>query len=90
MDAHISRLSVQIGLGASALIINDASRRETVQPETSIQHMRLTLRDGPSEAPARGRRCLEAAIAPAAVQEEDGNSAIASSITSSTTASDPR
>ena len=41
---------------------------ETVEREGRVEVVRLVLGDGVGKAPARGRRRLEAAIAPAAVE----------------------
>ena len=43
---------------------------EAVEPEGRVERMRLVARDRVGEAPARGRRRLEAAVAPARVEIE--------------------
>ncbi len=72
-DAHgwvpVSR-SMQIGLGALAFFVNQVAGPETVEAIGCGERMRLVARQQVSETPARGRRCLEAAVAPAGVEIE--------------------
>ncbi len=59
------RSSVQVGLRARALLVDQMAGGEAVEPEGGVERVRLVAGDGVGEAPARGRRRLEAAVAPA-------------------------
>src|SRR5690606_30361880 len=62
--------SVQVRLRTGPLLVDDMPPLETVEPEPRGGRMRLPRGDQMREARTRPRRRLEAAIAPAAVEEE--------------------
>ncbi len=59
-------LSALVGDGGGAVFVDKMARIEAVQRERRVQFMRLVFRDGVRVRPARTRRRLEAARAPAA------------------------
>src|SRR5262249_6345836 len=62
--------SVQVGLRTHALLVDHPACAETVEPVSSGVWVRLILGDEMGKTPARSRRRLEAAIAPAGVEIE--------------------
>src|ERR1700728_3405216 len=62
------RKSVQVGLGAHALLVEEMAGREAVQSIGARQLMRLIACQQVRETPAGGRRCLETAITPPGVE----------------------
>src|SRR4051794_8739320 len=62
--------SLLVGPVAGAVLVQLATLLEAVEREVAVQVMRLVMGDGVRKGPARGRRRLEALIAPAAVQIE--------------------
>src|SRR3546814_7609125 len=62
--------SSDLGRGAGAGLVDGGAAREAVEREWHGERVRLIARDQVREAPARGRRRLEPAIAPAAIEIE--------------------
>src|SRR5680860_947797 len=62
--------SVQVRLGAHALLVDDAALREAIETVGGRIWGGLAGGDEMGEAPAGGGRCLEAAIAPAGIEIE--------------------
>jgi hypothetical protein len=61
---------MQIGRRALAFFVDHVAAAEAVEAEIGIEGMRFVPGDRPGKAPAGGRRRLEAAIAPAAIEIE--------------------
>ena len=59
---------MQVGLRARALFVDEIARREAVETVGTRDLMRLVAREQMREAPARGRRRLESAVAPAGIE----------------------
>src|SRR3546814_12274240 len=66
----IAAPSLQIGLGARALFIDQLPAREAIEPIACGDRMRLVTGEQMRKAPARRRSRLEPAVAPAAVEIE--------------------
>src|SRR6185437_1065823 len=69
----MSSISVSLmgaGIRAGALLVDRVTAGEALEGEGLVEFVRLIVGDGMGEDPARGRRRLEAAIAPAAVYVE--------------------
>src|SRR5436305_14232719 len=62
--------SMQVRLGARALFVEQRAGRGAIEPHCRGDIVRLVARDQMREAPAGGRCCLEAAVAPAAIEIE--------------------
>src|SRR5262249_60648220 len=60
--------SVQAGIRPGSAFVDGVAALEPVEAERRIERMRPILRDRVGKAPARCRRRLETAIAPAAVE----------------------
>src|SRR3546814_7233455 len=67
---QLTRSSMQFGTRAVAALVDDAALAEAVQREGGVQRVRRVVRDGMGEAPAGGRRRLEAAVAPAGIERK--------------------
>src|SRR5262245_63264940 len=67
---RMASASVQVRLRAHALLVDDAALSEAVETIGGGERMRLAGGDEMGETPARCRRRLEAAIAPAGVEIE--------------------
>src|SRR3569833_177943 len=65
-NSHVA--SVQVGLGAAPVLIDQVPGSEAVQAIRACHRMSLVIRQQMGEAPAGGRRCLESAIAPAGIE----------------------
>src|SRR5215470_4081325 len=61
---------MRIGRRPRAALVDHCTAREAIECEGFVERMRPVLRDRMREDEARGRRRLEAAIAPAAVDVE--------------------
>jgi hypothetical protein len=61
---------MQVGLGADTRLVDRETALETIEPERARHMVAFALGDQMREAEAGGRRRLEAAIAPAAVEIE--------------------
>src|SRR5215213_6553366 len=61
---------MKIGRGALALFIDHIPASEAIESIGGVELMKLIPGDRMGETPPRGWRCLEASIAPAAIQIE--------------------
>src|ERR1051326_2038115 len=59
---------MRLRVRAGTLLVDDGAAAEAVEREGGVEWVRRVLGDGPGEHPARSRRRLEAAVAPAAVE----------------------
>src|SRR5438128_7181214 len=66
-DSH-RNLSMEVGLRAHPLLIDEMAGRETIQTIGGGKRMRFIPRDQMRKAPARCRSCLEAAVTPASIE----------------------
>src|SRR5215470_1014301 len=67
---EISSMRVSVRHGSRAVLVDQSAAREALETEGGVERMRLAARDRVREYPARSRRRLEPAGAPAAVQVE--------------------
>src|SRR5215470_5045934 len=65
--------SMQVGLGASAALVDQSTRGEAVKAEGRRRWMRLIACNQVSETPPRRRRRLEASVTPARTEVESLN-----------------
>src|SRR5215470_15744014 len=67
---EISNMRASMRHGGGAMLVDEPAAGEALETEGRVERVRLAARDRVSEHPARARRRLEAAGAPASVEIE--------------------